>query len=141
VPPAAAPSPPSHIPDAPSTPEPVPAEMNRAAEPAPSVAVPVSPAPHRGAHTNGDGHHTKHITQRTPTPPGELSEMFSTLRELFVQDRSNASRPDATRCGVCYLTFPRDQLIYREVEGYYACADCAAALNGTHLPMLRRQRK
>ncbi len=90
---------------------------------------------------NGDHHNTKHVNQHTPTPPSELSEMFATLRALFVQDRSNAARPDAARCGVCYLTFSRDQLVYREAEGYYACPACLDGLNGTHLPMLRRQRK
>ncbi len=110
--------------------------------PAPS-ATSSAPTTQRGPHMNGssDGHSTKHVTQRAPTPPGELSEMFATLRDLFVQDRANASRPDAARCGICYLTFPRDHLVYREAEGYYACPECARALNGARLPMLRRQRK
>jgi hypothetical protein len=104
-----------------------------------AASAPV-PAP-KASQSNGDTHSAKHTNQRTPTPPGELSEMFATLRALFVQDRANAARPDATRCGICYLTFPRDQLVYREAEGYYACPECLSGLNGTHLPMLRRQRK
>jgi hypothetical protein len=90
---------------------------------------------------NGDPFSPKHVTQRTPTPPSELSDMFATLRDLFVHDRANAARADAARCGICYLTFPREQLVYREAEGYYACQECVAGMNGTHLPMLRRQRK
>jgi hypothetical protein len=101
----------------------------------------------KAASTNGDQHnsdnHTpgRHITQQTPTPPGELSEMFATMRALFVQDRANGSRTDAARCGVCYLTFPRDELVYREAEGFYACPACEQALRNGTLPMIRRQRR
>lgn len=102
-----------------------------------NIAPPSAPRSHQA---NGNPYGPKHVTQRTPTPPSELSEMFATLRDLFVQDRANAARPDAARCGICYLTFPREQLVYREAEGYYACPECLAGMNGTHLPMLRRQR-
>ncbi len=94
-------------------------------EPAP---VPVATAP-------------RHISQHTPTPPSELTEFLQSLRELFVADRANGSRSDATRCGICYLTFARDELTYREEDGCYLCARCAAALGHQHIPMLRRQRR
>ena len=108
--------------------------------PAPSPVVAPAPVP-KSATSTGEMHPTKHISQRTPTPPSELSEMFATMRALFVQDRTNGSRTDAARCGVCYLTFARDQLVYREEEGFYACPDCQTALNNGTLPMLRKQRR
>ena len=115
-------------------------EPEKEPPPAPSRVVAPPPAPKMAA-TNGDIHTTKHISQRTPTPPSELSEMFDTMRALFVQDRTNGSRADAARCGICYLTFSRDQLVYRETEGFYACPECQTALNNGSLPMLRKQRR
>lgn len=94
-----------------------------------SAAVPPEPLPGR------------HTTQRTPTPQGELSDLFESLRELFVRDRANGARGDAQRCGICYLTFPREQLRYREEEGFYACLDCETVITTQRIVMLRRQRK
>jgi hypothetical protein len=105
--------------------------------PAPASTV----VPSTNGHGNGEGKSGKHITQHTPTPPSELSDMFETLRALFVRDRANGARPDAARCGICYLTFARDELTYHEEAGFYACPDCQAALHARNIPMLRRQRR
>lgn len=105
------------------------------------VSATAAPPPRAAQNGNGDHHTQKHISQRTPTPPGELSEMFATMRALFAHDRTLGARGDAARCGICYLTFPREQLVYREADGFYACPDCDTALSHTSLPMLRRQRK
>ena len=67
--------------------------------------------------------------------------MFETLRALFVRDRANGARPDAARCGICYLTYTRDELIYHEEAGFYACTDCQHALETGAITMLRRQRR
>ena len=143
----ASPAPISPVPVTPEVvPAPDPPPVSQPSEPENELPPPVPPAPipsntPKLAATNGDIHTTKHISQRTPTPPGELTEMFATMRALFVHDRTNGSRADAARCGVCYLTFPRDQLIYREVEGFYACPECQTALSNGSLPMLRKQRR
>ncbi|MBA3825320.1 MAG: hypothetical protein H0X24_15655 [Ktedonobacterales bacterium] len=107
--------------------------------PGSSLASPLSG--HPNGHLPVEGKSTKHITQRTATPPGELSEMFETLRALFVRDRTNGSRPDAARCGICYLTFAREELTYHEEAGFYACPDCQQALQARGIAMLRRQRR
>jgi hypothetical protein len=82
----------------------------------------------------------RYSTQRTPTPPNELTEMIDSLRQLFVQDRLYAARFDATRCGVCYLTYSTDMVTYREDDGCYICSTCAKVLGNNHIPMIRRQR-
>lgn len=83
----------------------------------------------------------RHITQRTPTPSSELTPLLEALRALFNQDRTLSAHGDAVRCGICYLTFPRDQVHYHETEGFYACPTCEAALGKHQLPMIHRQRK
>ena len=83
----------------------------------------------------------RHTAQNTPTPRGDLTYMLDTLRQLFVHDRMVGARPDATRCGICYLMFTPDEVVYREDEGFYACVNCAGALGPQRLPMLRRQKR
>lgn len=72
---------------------------------------------------------------------GDVGTLIDSLHDLFTQDRGIASQGHATRCGICYLHYPLPELEYREVEGYYICADCKRALGSTHLMMLRRQQK
>lgn len=102
---------------------------------------PPSPPVVPASHGAGESVTVRHGGQRTPTPLGELTPMFTELRDLFARDRAFASRQDTARCGICYLTFTRDQLIFRETDGFYACPVCDASLGQRHLPMLRRQRK
>lgn len=70
----------------------------------------------------------------------KLEEMILSLRELFEQDRQIASQPDATRCGICYLYYPVDQLHYRE-EGLYVCQHCERTLKNQKLSIIRKQQK
>lgn len=102
----------------------------RAESPPPAAVAPPPASPH-----------PRHTGQHVPTPPSELTPLLESLRDLFVQDRANGARADATRCGICYLTFPRDELTYFEQAGYYACRACAAATAAHQLTMVRRQRK
>lgn len=101
------------------------------------ASVPLATVPH----TSSEPAPVRHGGQKTPTPPSELTPMFTELRELFMRDRAFASRQDTARCGICYLTFARDQLVLRETDGFYACPTCEASLGHQQLPMLRRQRK
>ncbi len=87
------------------------------------------------------GHETRTITQHTPTPVGELTNMLDDLRESFIAYRAVSSRPDAGHCGVCYMAFPAEELRYREADGLYICPQCNAALQNQRIPMIRRQRK
>jgi hypothetical protein len=82
------------------------------------------------------------LTPREPFRPesrGEVGSLIDSLHEIFVQDRTVASRGDSTRCGVCYLHFPLSALEYREAEGFYVCAGCNRALGHQQLMMVRRQ--
>ncbi len=141
TPPSAPPAAPAPVGDVPPHPPNGPRQLNGHAPfgPAGHAATTAPPAPH--GHLPAEGKPTKHITQRTATPPSELSEMFETLRARFVRDRSNGARPDAARCGICYLTFAREELTYHEDAGFYACPDCDAALHARGIAMLRRQRR
>nr|MBF6592552.1 hypothetical protein [Ktedonobacterales bacterium] len=118
--------------DAVALPTPLPATP----APAPAMPIPAAapPATAHGAHGASEPIPGRHITQRTPTPASELTPMFEELRQLFAQDRAYGARADAARCGICYLTYPRDELIYREQDGFYACPACARGLGPQRLP-------
>jgi hypothetical protein len=83
----------------------------------------------------------RYTRQRTPTPPGDLTDMLKSLRDLFVRDRAIAAQSDARRCGVCYLMFAPEDVTYREDDGCYVCAGCQKALGAQRMAMLRRQKK
>ena len=70
----------------------------------------------------------------------DFEGLLQSLRELFEQDRQIASQQDATRCGVCYLHYPVNELFYRD-EGFYVCSGCERALGKQHMPMLHSQQK
>jgi hypothetical protein len=72
---------------------------------------------------------------------GDIGVLIDSLHALFAQNRSVASQGNTARCGICYLYFSVAELEYREVEGYYVCADCKRTLGSTQLMMLRRQQK
>jgi len=72
---------------------------------------------------------------------GDIGPLIDSLRALFARDRRIASQPNSARCGICYLYFSQDDLVYREEEGFYVCAGCARALGVTRLKMLRRQQR
>jgi hypothetical protein len=78
--------------------------------------------------------------ERGHTGTHDFEYLIQSLRELFARDRQVASQPDATRCGICYLHFPVNELHYRE-EGFYLCQGCEHALGKQSLPMLRKQQK
>ena len=71
----------------------------------------------------------------------DFEEMITSLRELFASDRQVASQTDSKRCGICYLHFTINDLTYREVEGFYICANCVQTLGKQNLSMLRHQQK
>ncbi len=71
----------------------------------------------------------------------DFEEMLISLHTLFEHDRQMASQQDSKRCGICYLYFNFEELRYREVEGFYVCADCEQTLGKHILPMIRRQQK
>ncbi len=73
--------------------------------------------------------------------PFDFESVILSLRELFALDRQIASQPDSTRCGICYLYFPVNELHYREEEGFYVCRGCERALGKQVMSMLRRQQK
>jgi hypothetical protein len=81
------------------------------------------------------------LASRSSAPLNGVEDLVRVLRELFIEDRAYSARPDAVRCGICYLVLPRDQMIYREDDGFYLCPTCAEALGGQHIPMVRRQRR
>jgi hypothetical protein len=104
------------------------------------ISVATEPHPASGVESSSQQSPNRYTAQRTPTPPNELTGLLDSLRELFVRDRNFASRPDAGRCGICYLAFPVSELEYREEDGFYICSSCGAALGMQHIPMLHRQR-
>jgi hypothetical protein len=71
----------------------------------------------------------------------DFEQMIQSLHDLFEQDRQIASQTDSTRCGICYLHFSLNELMYRDQEGFYVCEGCERALGKHTLPMLRRQQK
>ena len=80
-------------------------------------------------------------SQRQIDVRGEVGPLIDSLRALFADNRTVASQGGVARCGICYLYFRAGDLIYREQEGFYVCASCAAALGATRLPMVRRQQR
>lgn len=78
---------------------------------------------------------------RSTSGPFDFEAMIVSLHDLFERDRQVASQPDSARCGICYLYFPLSELIYREGEGFYVCANCERQLGRQQMPMLRRQQK
>jgi hypothetical protein len=81
-------------------------------------------------------------TPREPFRPesrGEVGPLIDALHEIFAQDRSQASRSDSARCGICYLHFQVAELEYREAEGFYVCVGCRRALGHQQVMMIRRQ--
>ncbi len=79
-------------------------------------------------------------TERSYTGSFDFEQMILSLRDLFEEDRQIASQQDSTRCGVCYLYHPLNQLHYRE-EGLYICQGCQQALGKQSIPVLKRQQK
>ena len=78
--------------------------------------------------------------EHTHSSSYEFEQLIQSLRELFEHDRHIASQQDTTRCGICYLYFPVNDLTYRE-EGFYICIACEHALGKQHVTMLRKQQK
>ena len=76
-----------------------------------------------------------------PGVRGEVGPLIEALHALFERDRAIASLGTSTRCGICYLHYARTDLVYREAEGFYACASCAQSLGSALLNMVRRQQK
>lgn len=72
---------------------------------------------------------------------GEVGALIDSLHAVFERDRAVASQGGAKRCGICYLHFSHAELEYRENEGHYVCAGCAAVLHQARLPMVRRQQR
>jgi hypothetical protein len=72
---------------------------------------------------------------------GEVGALIDALHAVFERDRAVASQGGAKRCGICYLHFSVTELEYREDEGHYVCAGCAAVLHQARLPMVRRQQR
>jgi protein-arginine kinase activator protein McsA len=79
-------------------------------------------------------------TERSHTGPFDFEQMLQSLHDLFEQDRQIASQQDSTRCGICYLYYPLNQLHYRE-EGLYMCEQCEQALGHQSMPVVRKQQK
>lgn len=69
-----------------------------------------------------------------------LGALIDSLHELFARDRAVASQA-GIRCGICYLHFPKEELEYRDEEGYYVCGNCKEALARERLNMVRRQHR
>ena len=80
-------------------------------------------------------------TGRSYTGAFDFEEMINSLRDLFAQDRQVASQQDSKRCGICYLHFNPNELLYREEEGFYVCSGCERSLGKYTLPMVRQQQK
>jgi hypothetical protein len=78
--------------------------------------------------------------ERTQVGSFDFNQMIESLHDLFEHDRQIASRPDSTRCGVCYLHFPLTELHYRD-EGFYVCPGCAHSLGNHRVSMLRKQQR
>jgi hypothetical protein len=72
---------------------------------------------------------------------GSVGALIDSLHEVFARDRAIASQSSVARCGVCYLHFPTEELIYREDDGFYVCESCAHALGLARVPMVRRQQR
>ncbi len=79
-------------------------------------------------------------TERGSYSSFDFEQMILSLRELFEHDRQIASQAEATRCGLCYLHFNAEELLYRE-EGFYVCKNCERTLGRQAVPMLRKQQK
>lgn len=84
--------------------------------------------------------HQEHEPLR-PEARGEVGPLIDALHALFERDRSVASQGGGVRCGICYLHYPQADLVYREAEGFYVCAECARALGRTQVFMVRRQQR
>ncbi len=78
--------------------------------------------------------------ERSHSGTFSFEQLINSLHEQFAHDRQMASQPDATRCGICYLHFPVNELYYRD-EGFYVCHGCEHALGKQILPMVRKQQK
>ncbi|MGZ6391868.1 MAG: hypothetical protein ACXWQZ_21735 [Ktedonobacterales bacterium] len=97
-----------------------------------------------GGANDTDDEDTDYVAQeRRPARDvrGDIGGLIDSLHDIFAQDRSLASQGNTARCGICYLHYSLTELEYREVEGYYVCADCKRTLGSTQLMMLRRQQK
>lgn len=90
---------------------------------------------------NGTGALPPVNTGRSYAGAFDFEEMIASLRELFARDRQIASQQDNKRCGICYLYFTANELVYREEEGFYVCSGCERALGKQTLHMIRRQQK
>lgn len=101
-------------------------------------AEPAAPAAHLSeADEDGD---------RAPAAPredvrGAVGGLIDSLHDLFAHDRSIASQGGISRCGICYLHFPANELTYREAEGFYVCDSCGHALGVARVTMVRRQQR
>ncbi len=78
--------------------------------------------------------------ERNQTGTSEFEQLIDSLHDLFEHDRQTASQSDATRCGLCYLHYPVNELRYRE-EGFYICERCENGLGKHRQPMIRSQQK
>jgi hypothetical protein len=104
----------------------------------------VTERPAQAEHRERPEHSERSDADYEPSPRdvrGEVGALIDALRALFVRDRAVASQGGTTRCGICYLHFTLPELEYRQAEGFYVCADCAHALRGGALPMVRRQQR
>ncbi len=101
-------------------------------------AQPAAPAAHLNE-TEEDGV----SAQATPREDvrGAVGGLIDTLHDLFAHDRSIASQGGISRCGICYLHYPANELTYREAEGFYVCESCGHALGAGRVMMVRRQQR
>jgi hypothetical protein len=76
-----------------------------------------------------------------PESRGEVGTLIDALHSVFEQDRATASQSNSARCGICYLHFRQDELVYREAEGFYVCDGCVQALGTQQIVMVRRQQR
>lgn len=76
-----------------------------------------------------------------PEARGEVGTLIDALHSVFEQDRATASQSNSARCGICYLHFRQDELVYREAEGFYVCDGCVQALGTQQIIMVRRQQR
>lgn len=107
-------------------------------------ATPGTPAPHAApaAHlTDAEDDDVSAPSAPREDVRGAVGGLIDSLHDLFTHDRSIASQGGISRCGICYLHFPANELTYREAEGFYVCESCGQALGVGRIAMVRRQQR
>lgn len=114
-------------------------------QPPPSrEAIPGAPTPHTALAAHLSDADDDDVT--APSAPredvrGAVGGLIDSLHDLFTHDRGIASQGGISRCGICYLHFPANELTYREAEGFYVCESCGQALGVGRIVMVRRQQR